>query len=120
MDVCHVAEKRSEKTPICECTHENQHLVTTVSGFCDWSNKTIWCEDYFGSQSDLSCDYGMRCLGTNQVCDGKRDCRDGTDENHGICASATCADGQFKCHNGQCIELVLCFRNWTFDGLIFI
>ena len=104
MDECHMTEGQAR----CRCTHENQYLIKTVHGFCDWSNKTQYCEQGLsGSQdSHLSCEFAQKCILKESVCDGIQDCVDGADEDPNVCSRKTCQEGQFKCHNGRCITLV--------------
>uniref|UniRef100_A0A8C0RRE5 EGF-like domain-containing protein n=1 Tax=Canis lupus familiaris TaxID=9615 RepID=A0A8C0RRE5_CANLF len=53
--------------------------------------------------SSVPCRSGERCVPQEYVCDGKRDCRDGSDE--GNCSQFCARPGVFQCLNGnQCIE----------------
>ncbi|PZC71066.1 hypothetical protein B5X24_HaOG214171, partial [Helicoverpa armigera] len=56
-----------------------------------------------------------RCLEPQYVCDGDRDCADGSDEDSapgGPCANVTCAADQFmRCDTNRCIP-----NSWVCDG----
>lgn len=41
------------------------------------------------------------------VCDGRRDCEDGSDEEKCPALSGNCQDGHFKCDNQACISMDL-------------
>ena len=41
------------------------------------------------------------------VCDGRRDCEDGSDEEKCPALSSNCQDGHFQCDNQACISMDL-------------
>ncbi|KAF8561976.1 hypothetical protein P879_11285, partial [Paragonimus westermani] len=54
--------------------------------------------------SEWMCRDGQ-CVGSHRFCDGRVDCRDGSDEREPHCVSADrCRPGQFLCRSGECIS----------------
>ncbi|XP_011706554.1 PREDICTED: prolow-density lipoprotein receptor-related protein 1-like, partial [Wasmannia auropunctata] len=51
----------------------------------------------------FKCNYGP-CINNIKVCDGKRDCADGSDEVSAICGSLPCIGTAFRCDYGACID----------------
>ncbi|KAM8704427.1 hypothetical protein ACLKA7_008951 [Drosophila subpalustris] len=75
-----------------ECANETQieDLFTALQRGC-------------GPEYALRCD-GKTCLKWSQICNGDRDCKDGTDESLELCAYGACPPNSFRCENGACIN----------------
>ena len=67
------------------------------------------CKKAINSSSDCGknsfvCANQGDCIHKEWVCDGDRDCTDGSDESEETCGPVvSCSEEQFKCSNGDCI-----------------
>ncbi|CAF1033075.1 unnamed protein product [Adineta steineri] len=62
----------------------------------------------------LHCQTKLSCLDWREICDGKYDCLDGSDENNCWQLEVNeCMDDNYRCHNGQCIPV-----EFLRDGLL--
>nr|XP_037873792.1 vitellogenin receptor isoform X7 [Bombyx mori] len=99
---------------------------------CPGGTDEIGCDYRCTPHGMFGCKQQIRCLAMNRVCDGNKECDDGSDETPDACAlvnrtshlypvmlypAAECRDG-FLCGNGQCIEWAeVCDRTPNcFDG----
>lgn len=65
--------------------------------YCDYSENVPHCDD-------IRCPLG-NCLQAHQVCDGRFDCHDGSDENPQMCQQRLhCATDEMRCGTGQCVS----------------
>ena len=53
--------------------------------------------------SQFQCD-GSRCLSSDRLCNGQKDCDDGEDETPVFCDHRKCLPLQWRCGTGQCIR----------------
>ncbi|KAK6040586.1 Low-density lipoprotein receptor domain class A, partial [Cooperia oncophora] len=74
------------------------------------------------SVGQFSCRNSPKCIPTSWLCDGARDCPDGSDETHSNCHShrsnTTCSGDQPECRHGgfqRCIP-----QNWLCDGHMYV
>ncbi|KAK4309530.1 hypothetical protein Pmani_018840 [Petrolisthes manimaculis] len=63
-----------------------------------------------GLEAKFKCAYGG-CLERNLICNGHKDCWDGSDETSDLCATQTCSRRQFQCAYGACVR-----RVWKCNG----
>lgn len=52
-------------------------------------------------------------LDQRRLCDGRRDCHDGSDERRALCARLICPAGAFRCQYGACVS-----RRLVCDGVL--
>lgn len=51
----------------------------------------------------MECNSG-ECISNERLCDGKEDCKDGSDETVDVCSSFKCPEYSFRCGYGACIK----------------
>ncbi|CAF1233955.1 unnamed protein product [Adineta ricciae] len=113
---------------LCNCTK-----LGTFGKFCEYyfmSNSTFqetieyqfsvkrlqnFGSQYVGNRTcykTLECDFGLLCLDSRNICDGKQQYIDGLDEDHcELLEYNECQPNEYRCVNGQCIEI-----EWICDG----
>ncbi|CAL1673906.1 unnamed protein product [Lasius platythorax] len=82
-------DNSDETQPQCRRTSENNTQDTARPALC--------------RASQFTCDNGQ-CIQSTDVCDGTRDCADGSDETSARCDSLTCPPTVFRCAYGACID----------------
>lgn len=61
--------------------------------------------------SEVACDSGD-CIDLAVICNGVKDCVDGSDEKLPKCVNRTCTENEYKCKYGACIPIEKrCDRN---------
>ncbi len=68
---------------------------------------TTWWKSIDSScpKGKWECLRGKMCITKENVCNGKKDCGDGSDEDSTMCSQWDCTAGRWKCHDGlQCIH----------------
>ncbi|KAL3271825.1 hypothetical protein HHI36_022295 [Cryptolaemus montrouzieri] len=68
---------------------------------------SVFREAIFCSDSMFKCMSNGVCIIPHYVCDGKADCKDGSDESFEICNGDPCKD-KLKCEDGRCIPVAWC------------
>ncbi|XP_066928142.1 low-density lipoprotein receptor-related protein 1-like [Clytia hemisphaerica] len=101
-DIC----KEVNGTAVCTCPGKQ----TLVNGYrCVKKPKPgLTCQ----GDSSFLCSDGLKCIQQPFVCDGDKDCPDGSDERNITCQHHKCAINQFSCvASGKCLPL-----SWKCDG----
>lgn len=63
---------------------------------CDFSALEPTCNAH-------RCPWG-NCLTADQICNGRKDCNDGSDEDKNICNEwKSCQPSDFRCSSGKCV-----------------
>ncbi|CAG0894277.1 unnamed protein product [Darwinula stevensoni] len=92
-----------------------------LSARCNGSVECVNAVDELGccQSQEFLCDDGRRCVHTTWLCDGQRDCEDGSDEAQETCKGKAiaitnfkpnalflgkCEEGEYPCLNGGCIN----------------
>ncbi|CAG2252089.1 LRP2 [Mytilus edulis] len=55
--------------------------------------------------ADLKCADDLQCFSFLHLCDGKRDCNDGSDETFHVCKTRNCGWRERSCDNGNCVYI---------------
>lgn len=98
-----------------------RRLVSTSSGNSSYSSsyyKHVLISSGDGSDEPHNCTYtectssqfkcdNLRCIASNQKCNGRNDCFDNSDEKSSVCQNSTCPVGHFTCNNRNCVPMEL-------------
>ncbi|XP_022239627.1 very low-density lipoprotein receptor-like [Limulus polyphemus] len=101
--------KRCSKEAECQA---RDRYSTCINGTCECIAKTSSCNaDNTGCLKDtFQCRNGQ-CVSWFFVCDGKKNCVDGTDEDE--CLRYKCPKESFQCNDGSCLSRsVVCNGRW--------
>ncbi|VDP05019.1 unnamed protein product [Soboliphyme baturini] len=63
---------------------------------------TVAVSEVICRRDEFQCTEIKQCVRSSWVCDGQKDCQDGSDENPTLCAVRPCPPSQTKCANGVC------------------
>nr|ABC84594.1 serine protease protein [Glossina morsitans morsitans] len=73
------------------CKESINNLSESIRGQCDDARLSLQCKS-------------GECIGTEFICDGHRDCSDGSDETKELCSFYECPDFAFRCGYGACVS----------------
>ncbi|XP_050338610.1 uncharacterized protein LOC126765051 isoform X2 [Bactrocera neohumeralis] len=83
-----------------------QICVLLIVTLCVSWNSAIAAKVCSAERDEWTCESGG-CIATENLCDGIRHCRDGSDETKASCKSMQCSFASFRCNYGACISLEL-------------
>lgn len=94
----------------------NEQYYCQGAGYCQ--DGTLFSD---ANCPEIVCDLGYRkcpriskCIKISYFCDGDNDCRDSSDE-PANCGERQCEEGEFRCNNGQCLNLLaICVNGDTY------
>jgi hypothetical protein len=87
------------------CTADDFVFFTKLGYLGRWGISHSFCD------ADLAMCRNDRCRPWSDLCNGKSECEDGSDESRQACFNQVCAPNQFKCKYGACID-----KSKTCDG----
>jgi hypothetical protein len=108
----------------CEYKLVNERLIATFAESRRWQNEQkqksrLQMQAYQKNLCyiTLTCDYGLLCLDWRDICDGKQQCMNGTDEEScDLLEFNECENDEYRCSNGMCIpESYFLDGKTTFD-----
>ncbi|XP_071041955.1 low-density lipoprotein receptor-related protein 1B [Parasteatoda tepidariorum] len=88
---------------ICLTTESNKKYCSCPVDLVLSTDGTSCIDIPICSPDKFRCLTGVACIPKEWVCNGRSDCSDSSDENN----CEVCKTGQFRCHNGDCIERML-------------
>jgi hypothetical protein len=107
---------------LCECPKRSfgkncEYQIISATSHVTFSDSRKWQNDQKKSKqfqihayqktlcyTTLICDYGLLCLDWRDICDGRQQCMNGTDEEAcDLLEFNECEEDEYRCSNGMCI-----------------